>query len=119
MPKAVLIVLVIGILGLVIASLFIFHITDSVIPAKLAEPTKTMDTPINQAAGLKIEDIKVGTGQAVKSGDTVSINYLGTLTNGKKFDSSYDRGQDAQKPNPDGGKNGHMGGFPSQVEGEL
>lgn len=40
---------------------------------------------------LKIEDIKVGTGSAVKSGDTVSINYLGTLEDGTKFDSSYDR----------------------------
>lgn len=42
---------------------------------------------------LKIDDIKVGTGIAVKSGDTVSIHYLGTLENGVKFDSSYDRGQ--------------------------
>lgn len=41
---------------------------------------------------LKIEDIKVGTGPEVKSGDTISINYLGTLTDGTKFDSSYDRG---------------------------
>jgi len=40
---------------------------------------------------LKIEDIKVGTGYAVKSGDIVSINYLGTLEDGTKFDSSYDR----------------------------
>ena len=42
---------------------------------------------------LKIEDIKVGTGQEVKSGDTISINYLGTLTDGTKFDSSYDAGK--------------------------
>ena len=40
---------------------------------------------------LQIEDIKIGTGSAVKSGDTVSINYLGTLEDGTKFDSSYDR----------------------------
>ena len=43
--------------------------------------------------GLVIEDLKIGEGQAVKSGDTISIHYLGTLTNGQKFDSSYDRGQ--------------------------
>lgn len=42
---------------------------------------------------LKIEDITVGTGAEVKAGDTISINYLGTLEDGTKFDSSYDRGQ--------------------------
>lgn len=43
-------------------------------------------------SGLKIEDIQVGSGPEVKSGDTVTINYKGTLTDGTKFDSSYDRG---------------------------
>lgn len=46
-------------------------------------------TPIME--NLKIEDIKVGTGAEVKSGDTVSMHYLGTLLDGTKFDSSYDR----------------------------
>lgn len=49
--------------------------------------------PPSKITELKIEDIKVGTGSAVKSGDTVSINYLGTLEDGSKFDSSYDRNQ--------------------------
>lgn len=40
---------------------------------------------------LKIDDLKVGTGREVKSGDTVVIHYLGTLEDGTKFDSSYDR----------------------------
>ena len=47
----------------------------------------------NSNNGLKIEDIKVGTGSAVKAGDTVVINYTGTLEDGTKFDSSYDHGQ--------------------------
>lgn len=42
---------------------------------------------------LKIEDIKEGTGEPVKSGNTVEVNYLGTFLDGKKFDSSYDRNQ--------------------------
>jgi len=49
--------------------------------------------PPSKVTELKIEDIKVGTGNAVKSGDTVSINYIGTLEDGTKFDSSYDRNQ--------------------------
>jgi len=43
------------------------------------------------ADGLKISDEVVGTGAEVKSGDTVTVNYIGTLENGTKFDSSYDR----------------------------
>lgn len=42
---------------------------------------------------LKIEDILVGTGAEVKSGDTVVMHYTGTLVDGTKFDSSLDRGQ--------------------------
>jgi FKBP-type peptidyl-prolyl cis-trans isomerase len=42
---------------------------------------------------LVIEDIVVGQGREVKSGDGVAMHYLGILENGKKFDSSYDRGQ--------------------------
>ncbi|MEK7193573.1 MAG: FKBP-type peptidyl-prolyl cis-trans isomerase [Patescibacteria group bacterium] len=37
------------------------------------------------------EDILVGIGEEAKIGDTVSVHYLGMLTDGKKFDSSYDR----------------------------
>lgn len=33
------------------------------------------------------------TAQKVEAGDVVSMHYTGTLPNGKKFDSSYDRGQ--------------------------
>lgn len=42
---------------------------------------------------FKIEDIKEGKGREVASGDYVVIHYLGTLENGTKFDSSYDRGE--------------------------
>jgi peptidylprolyl isomerase len=42
--------------------------------------------------GLKIDVIQKGSGAAVKSGDTVSIDYIGELTDGTVFDSSYSRG---------------------------
>jgi FKBP-type peptidyl-prolyl cis-trans isomerase len=42
--------------------------------------------------GLKIQDIIIGPGQEARSGNAVSVNYEGTLENGTKFDSSYDRG---------------------------
>lgn len=42
---------------------------------------------------LQIEDIRVGTGAEAKAGQTVSVHYVGTLPDGKKFDSSRDRGE--------------------------
>ncbi len=55
-----------------------------------AEQTASSGKSIN---GIQIEDVKVGDGAEAKKGDTVSVNYLGTLQNGQKFDSSYDRNQ--------------------------
>lgn len=42
---------------------------------------------------LKITDKKVGTGTAVKQFDVVTVDYTGTLTNGKVFDSSLTAGR--------------------------
>jgi FKBP-type peptidyl-prolyl cis-trans isomerase len=39
---------------------------------------------------LETEDVQVGTGREVRMGDTVHVQYTGTLMNGTKFDSSYD-----------------------------
>ncbi len=43
--------------------------------------------------GLKYYDMVVGTGATPKAGQTASMRYTGTLLDGTKFDSSYDRGQ--------------------------
>jgi FKBP-type peptidyl-prolyl cis-trans isomerase len=48
---------------------------------------------ITTDSGLKYEDLKEGTGEAAKKGDTVEVHYTGWLTNGKKFDSSLDRNE--------------------------
>jgi peptidylprolyl isomerase len=54
------------------------------------------------ASGLKIIDIKVGTGPSPKSGQTCVMHYTGWLyengAKGKKFDSSVDRGQPFEFP---------------------
>ena len=43
--------------------------------------------------GLQLVDVKRGTGQRVNKGDQLSVHYTGWLSDGKKFDSSRDRGQ--------------------------
>jgi FKBP-type peptidyl-prolyl cis-trans isomerase FkpA len=42
---------------------------------------------------LVVEDLVVGTGATAVTGDTLTVNYVGTLLDGTKFDSSYDRNQ--------------------------
>ncbi len=54
---------------------------------ELVSPTERT-TP----SGLRITDLALGEGPEARSGQTVVVNYRGTLTNGKEFDSSYGRG---------------------------
>jgi len=47
----------------------------------------------NKPMQLEIKTTQEGTGdRVVKAGDTVSVQYTGKLTDGTKFDSSYDHG---------------------------
>jgi hypothetical protein len=43
-------------------------------------------------SGLRITDQVIGDGPEARSGQTVVVNYRGTLESGKEFDSSYGRG---------------------------
>ncbi len=51
---------------------------------------------IKTASGLRYVDIVEGTGANPRAGQTVIVNYIGTLENGTKFDSSYDRAAPAE-----------------------
>ncbi len=65
-------------------------------PAKKAAPggpTAVSGEPVVTKSGLKYWDITAGTGAEATRGKTVRVHYTGWLTNGKKFDSSVDRGE--------------------------
>jgi len=55
--------------------------------------THTVTFPDGKTADLQYHIITDGTGASPKSNDVVSVNYRGTLINGKEFDSSAKRGQ--------------------------
>jgi FKBP-type peptidyl-prolyl cis-trans isomerase len=90
MNKQFLLAVLVGVIVLIGFGYFVFHPMNNA--STSSATTTTNQTKPAASDGLKIQDEKVGTGAAVKSGDTIVINYTGTLTNGTKFDSSYDRG---------------------------
>lgn len=81
----------------VIIVLYVFGVVVLNLPQKNANVNQdtsfTVPSPTGtqKTANLKSEDEKVGNGAEAKSGDTVTVNYVGTLTNGKQFESTYDR----------------------------
>jgi peptidylprolyl isomerase len=61
-------------------------------PADPGFPNVAGDT-ITTASGLKYIEMVVGTGATPAAGQMIEAHYTGWLTDGKKFDSSRDRGQ--------------------------
>jgi peptidylprolyl isomerase len=70
-------------------------------PADIKDTTNTNNTKkpmddttktITKADGLKVTIVQAGSGEEAKNGKTVSVHYTGSFADGKKFDSSLDRG---------------------------
>jgi peptidylprolyl isomerase len=69
-------------------------------PPPAAAQTAPAPTPspaggnvVTTPSGLKYEELKAGDGATPQQGQTVVVHYTGWLTDGKKFDSSVDRGR--------------------------
>jgi FKBP-type peptidyl-prolyl cis-trans isomerase len=67
--------------------------TDTLGAETLATPEASVSAKQNMDNKLVIQDEVIGTGSEAVTGKKVTVNYTGTLTNGTKFDSSYDRSQ--------------------------
>lgn len=63
---------------------------------KAATPSDS--TYIETPSGLKYTVVVEGTGASPKATDTVTVNYIGTFTDGTVFDSSVERGEPATFP---------------------
>ena len=71
----------------------VLFVTATATNAANAAPSKTTGKGVTTPSGLKYWDLKKGTGAIAKAGDQVKVHYTGWLTDGKKFDSSVDRGE--------------------------
>src|SRR5262245_20091415 len=75
--------------GLVLA---MFALAGLVATQVAADDTK-QEKVVTTDSGLKYTELKVGEGTEAKAGNVVEVHYTGWLSNGKKFDSSVDRGE--------------------------
>jgi FKBP-type peptidyl-prolyl cis-trans isomerase len=83
----------VAVIAVIVGGMIVFR-GGSKSPAGSPTPSpKVAVTNASPAAGLVSTDETVGTGDEAVTGKTVSVNYVGTLTDGTKFDSSYDRNQ--------------------------
>jgi len=73
-------------------SIHTFKVEGQIKRARARTP-RTASAAITTPSGLTYLITKKGTGRPLKAGDTVVMNYTGTLTNGVKFDSSHDRNE--------------------------
>lgn len=68
---------------------------DSGVSTEMSPPTKPGEKA-KKKSGLVYETIKPGNGPEAKPNQLVKVHYTGTLADGKKFDSSRDRGEPFQ-----------------------
>jgi FKBP-type peptidyl-prolyl cis-trans isomerase FkpA/FKBP-type peptidyl-prolyl cis-trans isomerase FklB len=79
------------------------YLCTSLVSANAAEPdflakAAAATGATKTASGLVYTPIKEGKGPSPKATDTVKVHYHGTLTDGKVFDSSVQRGEPATFP---------------------
>ncbi|HEX8552338.1 MAG TPA: FKBP-type peptidyl-prolyl cis-trans isomerase [Abditibacteriaceae bacterium] len=93
-------------------------------PATTAKPTAAAKPAASGKAvktqtiqGMKVEDLRIGTGKEAKNGTSVSVDYRGFLQDGTVFDESYKRGEPFETSLPGQVIDGWNLGIPGMKEG--
>jgi FKBP-type peptidyl-prolyl cis-trans isomerase FkpA len=84
---------IVTLLCLCLFSIYSFAVAAQTKHRRTPTTPRSASAAITTPSGLTYLITKKGTGRQLKAGDTVVLNYTGTLTNGVKFDSSYDSNQ--------------------------
>ena len=98
--KTIVVFVIITILALIIATIFFVrnssnNIDDNSSEIKNANSNLEVGKKYETKSGLMYEVLSFGSGSKPTVYDSVSVHYVGMLTNGQVFDSSYNRGQPA------------------------
>ena len=78
--------------GIILVAVLAIAAVAYVISRRGTQAVAEVTTP----SGLKIQDLKVGEGPSPTMGQTVSVNYIGWLEDGKEFNNSYTTGRPAE-----------------------
>ena len=77
----------------IIAIIIVLALAAAAITYLIVNRSKSGGAEVTTASGLRYVDLAEGSGPSPQTGQTISVNYTGTLENGTKFDSSYDHGR--------------------------
>jgi FKBP-type peptidyl-prolyl cis-trans isomerase len=78
---------------MIIRALLVTALVATTVAAVNDAPAKVTGSGKATASGVQYWEIKPGTGAIAETGKKVTIHYSGFLADGKKFDSSLDRGR--------------------------
>ena len=90
MNQKTLIISLVIILIVIIGGIYYFAQPKADTKPKVQTQTQKISTSFG-IQGMQVDILKDGTGDGAKVGDNIVVNYVGTLTDGTKFDSSIDR----------------------------